>query len=316
MSPRPLDLPESTFGDALRLAREGRFVAALESLQRATATPSDREAHGSEAANALSEVARLAESAGELGTAERAIAAAVTLRPRFADLHFQHGCILVGKHDRSAARRAFDTALKLNPRYTAARVERAMLDAREGLVGEALESLQQLSRETAIEDAHVFQQGLQSLERADWDEAEGLIRRALKLVIPELDKELARFHALLEADEPARAAQVLRDLLRKHEAYPDLHHLLGLAEIRLGHYDDALASLGRALELNPNFHAARLQFARALDSLGQGAEAQEQVALVVEHDPTNVAALELQESWSRRRTRRAGVADHERKRAS
>lgn len=304
MTPRPLDLPESAFGGALGLARSGRFAEALESLLRATASPADRETHGSEAANALAEVARLAEVGGDLGTAERAIAAAVALRPRFADLHFHHGCVLVAKHDRTAARRAFDTALKLNPRYTAARVERAMLDAREGLVGEALESLQRLSRETAIEDSHMFEQGLQSLERADWDEADALIRRALKLVSPELEKELARFHALLEEDEPARAAQVLRELLVRHEAYPDLHHLLGLAELRLGHYDDALASLARALELHPDFHAARLQFARALDSLGHGAEAQEQVALVLEHDPSNAQALELQASWSRRRPRR------------
>ena len=87
-------------------------------------------------------------------------------------------------------------------------------------------------------------------------------------------------------------------------AWSDLHYLLGASELEDGAFDDALASFCRALELQPDYHAARVQLARTLESLGDQAQAEEQAALVLEADPHHPQALELCERWTRLQRRR------------
>jgi tetratricopeptide (TPR) repeat protein len=99
---------------------------------------------------------------------------------------------------------------------------------------------------------------------------------------------------------------MLRASIGTRETYADLHHLLGVAELEAGLYDDALASLARALELQPDFHDARVGLARVLEAFGDIAQATEQVGLVLRHEPDHAQALALQERWTRRRRR--GVA--------
>jgi tetratricopeptide (TPR) repeat protein len=299
MSPRPVELPESGFEPALQLAREGRVAEALEWLRQAVGA-SDRESSATPAAAALAEVARLAEATAELSVAERALELAISLRPRYPDLHHQLGCVRVGRNRRLEARRSLETAIELNPRYTAARLELALLDAREGMIGEALDALRTLGRDMPIQDAGAFQQGLKRLERAEWEDAEPLLKRALAVSDPGIKDKLERFRAHLEDGEPARAVQALQDLLPRHQGYPDLHYLMGLAELKLSRYDDALASFARALELNPEFHDARVQLAQALECLGESASAGEQLAMVLERDPSNHLALDLDAAWSSR----------------
>ncbi len=84
----------------------------------------------------------------------------------------------------------------------------------------------------------------------------------------------------------------------EHPRYPDVHYLLGCVELELGCTADALESLAQALELHPDFHAARVELARALDAAGQLAMAQEQIQAVLLKDPSNPAALRLQARWT------------------
>jgi len=99
------------------------------------------------------------------------------------------------------------------------------------------------------------------------------------------------------------AIRLLRAAIGTRETYADLHHLLGVAELEAGAYDDALASLARALELQPDFHDARVAFARVLEAFGDLAQASEQIGLVLRQDPDHAQALALHERWSRRRRR-------------
>ncbi len=303
MTPRPIDPPPSHFEQPLRLALQGRFDEAMERIGP------ELEAHGRDAvgaADALAQMARMAEAAGDLKSAAHALELALRARPRHADLHFQRACVLLQLKRQPDARAALDRALEINPRYAAARLERALLDAREGLLGEALEALRALQREAAVEEPGAFQQGMIRLEQAEWEEAQTLFQKALRLSEPVLHQQLQRFHALLRQGEGPRAVQALREAIAGHPAYPDLHALLGRAELQQGHADDAVVSFGRALELNPDFHDARLDLARALESLGMRNQAADQVALVLERDPANEAALELQGQWVAPRRRPSG----------
>ena len=291
VTPKPVPAPDD-FEAAHALAQRGRFSAAVQNVEATLERGASREALATPAAQALASIARHAERAHDLAAAEQALETAVRIRPQFADLQYQLGCVRNARGHRLEARRALEKAVAINPRYVAARVELAMLDARDGMVGEALGALRTLANESAIGDPRAFSQGMKRLEHAEWDEADALLRVALRIGDAELDERLERFHALMRADQPAQAAEVLREALPRHEGYPDLHHLLGTAEMRLGHFDDALASLGHALELNPEFHHARYHFALALNAAGMSATAMDQMSLVVQHDPKHRGARE------------------------
>jgi tetratricopeptide (TPR) repeat protein len=282
----------SEFEPALELARHARFGEACDRVEHILAAGA-HEALATPAALALAAIARDATRGGDSAAAERAFEAAVRLRPRFADLHYQYACVLITRERRMEARRALERAIAINAGYVAARVELAMLDARDGMIGEALTALRALAADVAVEDPRAFAHGMARLEHAEWDEADALIRRGLHLSSAGLAERIERFHALLREDRAAEAAEVLREVLPRHESYPDLHFLLGSAELKLGHVHDALASLGQALELHPDLHAARVQFALALDAAGMSAAALDQITLVLELEPGNLEAEEF-----------------------
>ena len=313
MSPRPLPSENAPFEPALALARAGRLDEALAAVAAAVLPgkggPGPQRAA---AALAYAEVARLAEAAGALDAASRALDEAVRLAPSYADLHYQRACLLILEQQRPAARRALEAALHINPRYVAARLELALLDGREGLLAESLAALRSLEQERRVDEPRAFRRGLKSLARADWDEAGALLKSALRISDPVVDLALAEHHALVAQGEHARALHALRDAVTAHPGYPDLHYLLGCSELEAGMTDDAIASLAQALELHPDFHAARIQLARAFEALGDVAQAGEQAALVLREEPGHPQALELQERWSRRRDPRGRSVPHAR----
>ncbi|HYM81902.1 MAG TPA: tetratricopeptide repeat protein [Candidatus Limnocylindria bacterium] len=313
MSPRPLEHEPSPFERPLDLAREGRHADAVSGMLGVLDKSALHDQHRAAAAMALGHIARMAETAGDLESAESALDQAIRIAPTYADLRFQLACLLIRMQQRPAARRELDAALSINPRYVAARVERALLDAQEGLLGEALATFRALGEEHRIGEPRAFQQGLKSLERADWEEAGALLKQALKLGDFRVEDAIHNFHAVMAQGHPERAIQLLRDAVARHEGYTDLHLLLGQAELEEGHVDDAVASLARALELHPDYHAARVQFARALEVLGDLTQALEQVALVLQVDPEHPQALQLHERWTRRRTRRRRTSFETRK---
>lgn len=304
--PTPEPQPDAAFELALRMAREGHYDQAVTWFERERLETEGRPPDGRDAAM-LGRLARMAEEAGQLDAAERALELATDAAPDFADLQCQYASVLLARGRRAEARRALERALRTNPRYREARVELAMLDAREGRIADALETLGQLAGEGRVDEPGALQRGMERLEQAEWEEASALIKRALRASDPRLEAQLARFDELMASGEAPQAAQVLRAAVGEHENYPDLHFVLGKCELQMGLVDDALESLARALELNPDYHAARVQLARALDSAGETAQALDQLSLVLEHEPENVEAVELRALWDRRGRRHRGV---------
>jgi tetratricopeptide (TPR) repeat protein len=307
VSPRPIEIPDSEFEAALALAREGRFDDAAERVRRTLERGEQHPARTAPATNTLVRIARLAESACDLAAALRIVAMAIEASPRWADLHLHHATLQVSGGDRAGACASLDRAIALNPRYVAARLERAMLDARAGLVGESIAALEALAADTPAEDARALAAGFEALRRADADAAAAQFRRAFRLHDAGLGPHLDRARKLCEEDKPALAAALLRDAAARFDAYPDLHLALGEAELRAGAFDDAIAAFARALTLNPDLHAARIQLARALAALGETREALDQVGLVLEVDAEHPEAVELHNRWAfRGRRSRAG----------
>lgn len=297
MSPRPFPSEDAAFEPALELARAGRFdeaLAALAGSQGDSGHPRTKAV-----ALALAQVARIADAAAEREIALRALDQALRLGPGFADLHYRRACLLIDRQRRADARKALEKALSLNPGYLAARLELALLDAREGLLGESLATLRALGEEHRLEEPRSFQQGLRSLEHADWDQAEALLRDAFTVTDPAVDLAVEKYRALAARGEHGEALATLRQATLAHPGYPDLHFLIGCCELEAGFHDDALSSLARSLELHPDYHAARVQLARALEALGDIGQARDQIALVLREDPRHPQALELEGRWTR-----------------
>ena len=300
MNPRPAETPHDRFEPALRLARDGRFAEAIAAVRAQAGGAAD-----DEAATAFAEVARIAQAAGDLDAVVQSLERALTARPGHADLHYRLARVLLRLRRNAEARAALDRALAINPRYVAARIERAQLDAREGFLGEALGTLRALSHEAPLGQSEEFRRGLERLDQGEWDEAQALFGRALESRTEALRQRLERFDALMRGEEVARAALELHQAIAEYPAYPDLHARLGRAELRQGHWDDAAASFGRALEINPSFHDARLGLALALEAIGMRTQAMEQVGLVLEREPEHAQARELERRWAGIRPRPA-----------
>lgn len=298
MSPRPRQPPHAEFELPLRSAQRGRFDDAVARTLRHLGAGARHPSRVAAATRTLISVAHLALAAGRGDAAERALDEALALSPGYADLHYERARLHLAGGRRAEARAALEQALRIHPRYLAARLEYALLHAREGRVGEAIELLRPLPREAGLEDLRTFRQGLECLAHGDWDAAESLLQRALRLGDPGLAPHLERARLLCSEQRPGEAARVLRAQLPRYQAYPDLLLQLGEAEFEDGAFDDAAASFARALELHPDFHAARLRLAAALDAVGATAQASDQVALVLQFDPENPEALELHERWS------------------
>jgi tetratricopeptide (TPR) repeat protein len=283
------------------MAEHREFAQAVQWLDRtlvAGTGATDRQ----QAAGALAAIAQLAESAGEIDVAQQALERAARV-VEWADLHCELGCLLMRRGRRAEARAAFDRALTINPRYRTAVVERALLDASEGRIAEAMQTLRVLAAEGALVEPGVFQQGLDRLGRADFEDAAPLLRRALHSGDAWLEEQLHAYQELIYGGDHPRALTTLRAAAIERPAYPDLHLLLGAHELQVGAADDAIESLTHALELNPDYHAARVQLARALETQGDTPQALTQLEQVLGVDPGHAEARTLHERLSSRHRR-------------
>jgi tetratricopeptide (TPR) repeat protein len=116
------------------------------------------------------------------------------------------------------------------------------------------------------------------------DEAESAYLRSVAVAANE--PALAEAARALNAGDFARSEQLLRDRLRDLPTDIAAIRLLGELAARLGRNQDAIALLGRALQLAPGFAAARELLARILGQ-SHPAKALDALAPLVAQDPTN-----------------------------
>ena len=297
--PSPTPVPGTPREVALRMADQRQFAQGVQWLERALVDAGGiDECHA--VASALGEVARSAESAGDLDAAQLALEIA-TRSVEWADLFCQYGCLLARRGRRAEARSALDRALAINPRYRTAVVERALLDAREGRIAEAMQTLRVLAADGVLTEPGAFQQGMDRLGRADFEDAGPLLRRALQGGDAWLEEQLHQYQERLYVGDMAGGLALLRAAVGERPGYPDLQLLLGAHERQMGALDDALESLAHALQLNPDYHAARVELARTLEVLGDTPQALRQLGLVIAHDPGHAEARSLHERLTARR---------------
>ena len=101
------------------------------------------------------------------------------------------------------------------------------------------------------------------------------------------DPRLLEAAAALHENKLAIAERLLRAFLKEHPT--DVAAIRMLAELgsRLGRYDDAEKLLARALELAPNFHVARHNYAAVLQRQNRLGEALTEAETLLKRDPRN-----------------------------
>lgn len=296
--PKPRPRPVPDLETARALLAQGARIDALEMLEALLLVEKRRDMR-EQIASLLLEASLACDFAGDPERALRSLDRATEV-VEWADVHARRGMLLAQAGRRAEAIQAYDRALSINPRFRGAAVERALLDAHEGRLGEALATLRALAAEASLTEPRALAEGLEHLRLAEIEQAAPLLRRALGATDTWLDAQLRHYQQLSQDGDLVTALHALRAAVSERPGYPDLHYLLGVHELQLGAVDDALESLAQALELHPDYHAARVEFARALEAAGDTPQAIAQIELVLAASPTHTAANALRERWTSR----------------
>ena len=242
--------------------RDAVEALALEAEQQA---PSSKQA----ASNRLTRVrlhfaaASIRLEEGDLGAARSEVEAALALAPDMVPAMLMLGFVLEETGDPEAAIERYSAVLELDPDST--RALRSRANARFSLRRdrEAIADLERLCGLGHERDGARIRLAVAYHRLGELETAKAHYMRALELNLGPLD-----------------AAQV--------------HHHLGIIEMRTGSADRAIEEYRIALELQPQLVAARLDLGEALKRLGRYQESAEVLRHVVDADSANVRARQGQ----------------------
>lgn len=216
-----------------------------------------------EAGSDLLSVARERFATRDYRGAALLIASAIEAGQGYADAHHMLGLCYAMNEQREAALRAFDAAIKLNPRYVEAHLNRAIVLSDLGRADEA---------EDALTHAHTFgrpdstgfptvvanrlanmhaELGRAYREAGDFSAAMGQLHHALALRPSFLDVRLDLARTMLESGRAEDAARELDAVLHTRPNWLDAMLLRGLAAYLAGDLEQAKSVWENASERHP-----------------------------------------------------------------
>ena len=281
--------------EVFRLRRAGRLESALTSLEEEWGTPREHESPSLSAlgASIRGELARVARMQGHLDRAGQLLRLALRDAPQFPDLHYQRGLVAGLQNDLRSSREAFEEALRLDTGYLAPALSLALLEAREGKLGDAIGSLEELSVRQPPRYETEFRQGMEKLREGSWEDAEPLLLKAFQQRMDEFDETRMRIGRLLDEGRTTEALSEAKRLAAESPDHADAHHAVGLACLGLDWWDDAMEAFGRALRVNADFHEARVYLAWVFYARGESGAAEAELDRVLARDPGFVSAQKL-----------------------
>jgi len=229
---------------------------------------------------------------GAADRAEESLRKAIAINPKYPDLHYNLANVLVEKGDYSNAAAEFEIALSINPRYSKALLEYGLLRYRTGerdagieMIGRAIESEPGYSPQ-------LYKDALELHRMKRWDEALNKLDDLKATNVDDISYhfKLGKEH-YMRGDYEAAAADLER-ALSIQPGYADIRNWLGIVYLSAEEPSKALIEFSRALEINPNFIAARLNAASAFIRLGCKEEAANCYRRVLEIDQDNAEARE------------------------
>jgi tetratricopeptide (TPR) repeat protein len=205
------------------------------------------------------------------------------------------------KKDRHRARADLDTALRLDPEYAPAYVERAALLAEQGQFDRALADLDTTLGLDPGQPVAFLRRAAVHLERREWARAIADFSDAIRLEPGEARAYRGRAYAFIRDRRYARAAA---DFARLVQELPEARknaefcRLFGNTLAELGQWRTAAVILGAASTAAPEDPAVRYEFALVLKSLGRRREYLEQCRQVLRRSgPTSDPPKAGEPAW-------------------
>lgn len=266
--------------------------------------------------------------AGNLVSAEAELRRAVGLAPNDASYLTSLGGILGMEQKLAEANVYFERAVKCDPANAAARRNLAANEWRLGQFKQAQTNLERLLRDQPHDKVATLLLGMVSENEHDYARAAELLASVPELVQqrPESVAALASayYHterrrqarALLEAlpagsNSPRGILAAAGVAVRAHDyaiaeklfesvrssfsaghARGEVYNLLGMVEMKMDHFTDAIRSYGHALELDPKSLDAQVGLASAKWAAGMRPEAEAQFQILLKQHPRDASVYE------------------------
>ncbi|MEM8644517.1 MAG: tetratricopeptide repeat protein [Pseudomonadota bacterium] len=148
------------------------------------------------------------------------------------------------------------------------------------------------------------------IRKQEFDEAETAYQTALELS-PHFTPAAVNLADLYRAQgRDASGVRVLRQAVQRSPNDGGLHHALGLALVRQNNSEEAIASLARAAELEPNRARYVYVYAVGLESIGKRDDAIVALKTGLDRHPYNVEILSLLVNFSRAEGDLKGALDY------
>ncbi|MGE0000973.1 MAG: tetratricopeptide repeat protein [Fimbriimonadaceae bacterium] len=269
-------------------------VACFSKVVARVTEPALRDRSRSYLAGALGKLGREALDARDPRRAIEMLGGAVTVRPRFADLHVLLAIAHIEVGEIGNAEVEAEVALRLNPDYAhAALVQGAVWIARGRTTEGLIEAVEAASKDRRLQTER-FQDGVDAADGGRWDEAVMHFAAVRPESQSQLDAVLAQYDQAMRDHDFVLAEQAARTARSLAPDYPDMAVRHARALLELGSLDDASAALGDAV-------AARDSYAEAWALLGvvKRRQGHEEGALLafekaLERDPAQaIASFEI-----------------------
>jgi tetratricopeptide (TPR) repeat protein len=292
-------IPRNEFSRALDYFNKGEHARALQIFESLLLNKSNRENLDVEtielyACEAHVELSKHNSEMGNLEIAIQEMDKAVKLKPHFADLRYNLGCLYVQAKKYEEASEHFNMSLEINPKFFKARINSAKVFLLKNDIQAAGDELALAEEACPHFYKEKFNDLMQTLRvKGRDDSTERLFREILeeRPSSAQISRELA-----VEAIQNSNYTEAIRELKKAiaiNPDYPDLHNYLGIAYGNSGMGDDAIEEFKISLKINPYYLKARLNLALALYEKGQYQEAQNHLTRVLEIQPQNQLANNL-----------------------
>jgi len=191
----------------------------------------------------------------------------------------------------AGALQTLSTLERWHPRFSRSHQERGFCHV---ALRQAREAVEAFERAVNISPAlPVSWSMLEGLYRLTGQSAEAARAAAQTARLRELPPELVTAGTLFSDGELARAEQLIRAFLLKHGHHIEAMRLLAHIAMERDGQSDAQLLLEGVLELSPEYHAARFDYAQVLEKRQLHLEAEKQIEKLLAADPTNRGYLTL-----------------------
>jgi len=210
---------------------------------------------------------------GQLEMSIKSFEKATSIKPDFADAHYNLGLSLQENNLIHAAVKSYEKALVINPNYAEVHNNLGIAQRKLGKINDAVKS---------------FEQSL--IIQPNFEEAHNNLGNALH-ELGQLDEAIKHYHNVIAikpdyAEVHHNLGNILNELGQTDEAiesykktisiepnFFEAHNNLGNIYKELGHYDQAIKSYERVLAINPEYAEGHNNIGNALKDLGQFDEA-------------------------------------------